>query len=79
MFTIVYSKGSIGRGMSKKEVIAVIGQPKEKQINGAYEKWIYEYAGDLMDEIEFKNGIVNSIRRWAIDSKGNRRIVDIMY
>lgn len=64
--------------MNRKAVTSLLGTPIRKMVNGPYERWTYEYAGDLQDELDFKYDKLVEIARWACTPTGQRvRIVDL--
>ena len=66
-------------GMSKQEVIELLGQPVSKDIRGAYERWEYELQGDIREVLYFNYGKLIQMTRWATDSKGRKlREIDIL-
>ena len=68
------------KGMTREEAVKIFGQPAKKEINGPYEKWTYEWSGNLKDAVYFKNDLLQEVVRWLCDDKGRPlRIVDILY
>ena len=66
-------------GMSKQEVIELLGQPVSKDIHGAYERWEYELQGDIREVFYFNDGKLIQMTRWATDSNGRKiRVIDIL-
>ena len=60
-----------------KKALKKCGEPSKKEINGPYEIWYYGYKDNIYDELEIKYGKVTKIIRWAVDSRGKPRIVEI--
>ena len=78
-FTTVSFAGGYAYWMTKKEVVAMLGDPASRDVHGAYERWEYSFAGNITDVLEFKNGRLTSVVRWATDEKGQKlRILDIL-
>ena len=59
-------------GMSKQEVIELLGQPVSEHIHGAYEQWEYRIKGDITEVLNFYSGRLFQMTRWATDSKGHK-------
>lgn len=74
-----FAAGAYQIGMSKQEVIELLGQPVSKDIRGAYERWEYELQGDIIEILYFNYGKLIQMTRWATDSKGRKlRVIDIL-
>ena len=74
-----FAAGTYQIGMSKQEVIELLGQPVSKDIHGAYERWEYELQGDIREVLHFNYGKLIQMTRWATDSKGRKlREIDIL-
>ena len=74
-----FAAGKYEIGMSKQEVIELLGQPLLKDIRGGYERWEYELKGDIREVLYFNYGRLIQMTRWATDSKGRKlRIIDIL-
>jgi len=74
-----FAAGTYQIGMSKQEVIELLGQPVLKHIHGAYERWEYELKGDIREVLYFNYGRLIQMTRWATDSNGRKlRVIDIL-
>jgi outer membrane protein assembly factor BamE (lipoprotein component of BamABCDE complex) len=74
-----FAAGTYQMGMSKQEVIELLGQPVSKDIHGAYERWEYKLQGDITEVLYFSYGRLVQMTRWATDSEGRKlRVTDIL-
>jgi len=74
-----FAAGTYEIGMSKQEVIELLGQPGSKIIHGGYERWEYKLQGDITEVLHFKYGRLIEMTRWATDSEGRKlRVIDIL-
>ena len=74
-----FADGTYQIGMSKQEVIALLGEPVSKDIRGAYERWEYKLQGNIREVLYFNYGKLIQMTRWATDSKGRKlREIDIL-
>jgi len=74
-----FAEGTYQIGMSKQQVIKLLGEPASKDIRGAYERWEYKLKGDMREVLYFNDGKLIQMTRWATDSKGRKlREIDIL-